>query len=93
MHKRDLSKSAYLIQAHCSVEKAARVAFVNLRILDVDEEFVLRGNVLAEAIKDDLAEGMIPFFVRICTLRYKENQHLNYISGVMHARNNIGLLV
>ncbi|OQR76186.1 aromatic-L-amino-acid decarboxylase-like [Tropilaelaps mercedesae] len=50
-------------EAHSCVEKAARIGFVKLRILDTDSSNRLRGNVLAKAIKEDKAAGLIPFFV------------------------------
>lgn len=50
-------------QAHSCVEKAAMIGFVKLRILDTDENFRLRGTVLANAIEEDRNAGFIPFFV------------------------------
>ncbi|UYV76904.1 Tdc2 [Cordylochernes scorpioides] len=50
-------------EAHSSVEKAAMIAFVNLRILDTDDKFQLRGATLAKAMADDRAKGLVPFFV------------------------------
>lgn len=50
-------------EAHSCVEKAAMIGFVKLRILDTDENFRLRGTVLANAIEEDRNAGFIPFFV------------------------------
>lgn len=40
-----------IFQAHSSVEKAAMIGFVKLRILDTDEKFQLRGATLAKAME------------------------------------------
>jgi len=53
-------------QAHSSVEKAAKIAGIgraNLRLVDVDEHFALRPDLLAAAIAADRAAGKLPFFV------------------------------
>jgi len=50
-------------EAHSCVEKAAMIAFVKLRILDPDEHLSLRGNTLAQAMEEDRALGLVPFFV------------------------------
>jgi len=50
-------------EAHSCVEKAAMIGFVKLRILEPDEECVLRGDILRAAIREDLEHGLHPFFV------------------------------
>jgi len=50
-------------EAHSCVEKAAMIAFVKLRILDPDENLSLRGATLAQAMEEDRAMGLVPFFV------------------------------
>ncbi|KAG8196572.1 hypothetical protein JTE90_003585 [Oedothorax gibbosus] len=50
-------------EAHSSVEKAAMIGFVKLRILDTDEKFQLRGETLAKAMEEDKNMGLTPFFV------------------------------
>lgn len=53
-------------QGHSSIEKAAMVAGIgrdNLRIIDVDEQFAMRPDRLAEQIEADLAQGLTPFYV------------------------------
>lgn len=50
-------------EAHSSVEKASKMALIQLRILDTDERGVLQGNTVAEAIKADLAKGLTPCMV------------------------------
>ena len=50
-------------QAHSSIEKAVRVAGLgqqNLRLIDVDETFAMRPEVLEARIEADLAEGLRP---------------------------------
>ncbi len=53
-------------QAHSSIEKAAMVAGIgmdNLRLLEVDERFAMRAEVLARQIQQDRQAGLVPFFV------------------------------
>jgi aromatic-L-amino-acid decarboxylase len=53
-------------QTHSSVEKAAMIAGIgraNLRIVEVDEHFALRPELLAEQIRRDRQEGLVPCFV------------------------------
>lgn len=53
-------------QAHSSVLKGMRVAgFADeqLRSIDVDENFAMRADLLAEAMAQDVADGLTPFFV------------------------------
>lgn len=52
--------------AHSSIEKgamAAGIARENVRLIDVDEEFRMRVDLLEAAIVADLAEGKVPFCV------------------------------
>ncbi|XP_015594458.1 tyrosine decarboxylase [Cephus cinctus] len=50
-------------ESHSCVEKAAMIGLVKLRVLEPDEKGSLRGNVLAEAIEEDVDNGLVPFFV------------------------------
>uniref|UniRef100_A0A8D8NBY8 Tyrosine decarboxylase n=6 Tax=Culex pipiens TaxID=7175 RepID=A0A8D8NBY8_CULPI len=50
-------------EAHSSIEKAAKMAIVKLRVLETDSRGVFRGNTLQEAIEKDLQAGLTPFFV------------------------------
>lgn len=50
-------------EAHSSVEKAAKMAIIKLRILDTDSHGCLRGDTLKAAIDKDLNDGLTPFFV------------------------------
>lgn len=53
-------------QTHSSVEKAVKIAGIgkrNLRLIGVDDQLAMRPDLLEEAILQDLAQGLIPFFV------------------------------
>ena len=50
-------------QAHSSVERAALLGGVKIRMLEPDEKFSLRGETLRKAIEEDKANGLIPFYV------------------------------
>lgn len=53
-------------QAHSSVEKAIKIAGIgrrNLRLVEVDANFRMRSQSLAEQIAQDRKAGLIPFFV------------------------------
>ena len=49
--------------AHSCVEKAAMISLARIRLLEVDESFSLRGDVLERAMREDIAHGLIPFYV------------------------------
>lgn len=48
-------------QCNCSVEKAARLAAVGIRLLSVDNDYSLRGETLQAAIEEDTKNGKFPF--------------------------------
>jgi len=53
-------------QTHSSVEKAVKIAGLgrqNLRLIDVDETFALRPDLLAEQVRKDRQAGLIPCYV------------------------------
>ena len=53
-------------QAHSSLEKAVKIAGLgrkNLRLIDVDENFAMRADLLLAQIQKDKAEGLVPCFV------------------------------
>ncbi|XP_074653816.1 aromatic-L-amino-acid decarboxylase-like [Tubulanus polymorphus] len=50
-------------QAHSSVVRAAMLGNVKMVSLPSDEENNLRGKELAEAVKKDIADGLIPFYL------------------------------
>ena len=52
--------------AHSSLEKSAMIAGIgreNLRSIDVDDNFAMRADVLAQRIEDDKRAGLTPCFV------------------------------
>ena len=54
------------MHTHSSVEKAIKIAGIgknNLRLIGVDENLAMRPDLLETAIKNDLQNGLIPFFV------------------------------
>lgn len=67
----DIHDSVYLPQlvcyasseAHSSVEKAAKMNLVKLRIIEPDSHDSLRGEALERAVERDVARGLTPFFV------------------------------
>nr|BBI36954.1 dopa decarboxylase [Etmopterus molleri] len=50
-------------QSHSSVERAGLIAAVKMRKLPTDEKFSLRGEVLKQAVEEDKALGLIPFYI------------------------------
>jgi len=53
-------------QAHSSIEKAVQIAGLgrtNLRLIDVDESFAMRPEVLARQLESDRRAGLVPCFV------------------------------
>lgn len=53
-------------QTHSSIEKGVKIAGIgknNLRLIEVDEKFAMRPDLLAWQIKKDREAGFIPFFV------------------------------
>ena len=48
------------------MERAALIGAVKIRLLETDEKFSLRGETLQKAVEKDRADGLIPFFVRVC---------------------------
>ncbi|XP_058799159.1 aromatic-L-amino-acid decarboxylase [Phymastichus coffea] len=50
-------------QAHSSVERASLLGGVQFRLLETDSKHQLRGETLAEAIREDKEKGLIPFYV------------------------------
>ena len=48
------------------MERAALIGAVKIRLLETDEKFSLRGEMLQKAVEKDRADGLIPFFVCFC---------------------------
>jgi aromatic-L-amino-acid decarboxylase len=53
-------------QTHSSIEKAVKIAGMgkkNLRLIEVDEQFAMRADLLSDQIRSDMEAGYIPCFV------------------------------
>ncbi|XP_067854783.1 aromatic-L-amino-acid decarboxylase [Heptranchias perlo] len=50
-------------QSHSSVERAGLIAGIKMRKLPTDEKFSLRGKALTQAMEEDKASGLIPFYL------------------------------
>lgn len=51
-------------QAHSSIEKGAHVAGIgHVRLIETDDDFAMRADLLADAIAQDTADGLTPVFV------------------------------
>lgn len=62
-----------LAQAHSSVERAGLLGGVQFRLLDTDSKHQLRGETLADAIREDKEKGLIPFYVRVQLFSFSQN--------------------
>ncbi|XP_036183120.1 aromatic-L-amino-acid decarboxylase isoform X2 [Myotis myotis] len=49
-------------QAHCSVERAALIGGVKFKAIPSDGKFAMRASALQEALQQDKAAGLVPFF-------------------------------
>lgn len=67
--------------AHSSVEKAAKMAVVKLRILDTDANGCFRGETLRAALERDVEAGLTPFFV-VATLGTTGACAFDYINEI-----------
>lgn len=79
-------------QAHSSVERAGLLGGVKFRLLEVDSKNKLRGETLAEAIRKDKDQGLIPFYV-VGTLGTTNSCAFDRVDeiGVVANRENIWL--
>lgn len=53
-------------QAHSSLEKGIKIAGIgreNLRLIEVDDQFAMRPDLLSQQIERDRQAGLVPFFV------------------------------
>ncbi|XP_075068740.1 aromatic-L-amino-acid decarboxylase [Mixophyes fleayi] len=50
-------------QAHSSVQRAGLISGVRMKMIKTDENFVVGGSALKEALEKDKANGLIPVFV------------------------------
>ncbi|CAO2640673.1 Aromatic-L-amino-acid decarboxylase [Lemmus lemmus] len=57
-------------QAHSSVERAGLIGGVKLRAIPSDGNFSMRASALQEALEQDKAAGLIPFFVSSMLVGY-----------------------
>ena len=71
------------------MEKAGMIAMVKMRLLDTDDSYALRGSTLDAAMIDDRSNGLIPFFVSLCTGRIKSElskfRHNTHNTKRLHA--------
>lgn len=49
--------------SHPTIAKIAEVAMIQVRLLETDDKYRLRGETLRRAMKEDRDKGVIPFFV------------------------------
>ncbi|XP_069685866.1 aromatic-L-amino-acid decarboxylase-like [Periplaneta americana] len=49
--------------AHSALPKAADLTVVQYRALETDDNFSMRGDTLEKQMKEDIAEGLVPFYV------------------------------
>uniref|UniRef100_A0A5K3F3A3 Aromatic-L-amino-acid decarboxylase n=1 Tax=Mesocestoides corti TaxID=53468 RepID=A0A5K3F3A3_MESCO len=49
-------------QAHSSVERAALLNLLPIRSLPVNEKYELTGEILEKAVKEDISNGLVPFY-------------------------------
>lgn len=53
-----------LSKSHSSVERAALIGGVKMRMVPSDSSYALRGDALKKMVDEDKAAGLIPFYVR-----------------------------
>ena len=85
------------VQAHSSIEKAVKIAGVGrdkLRLINVDDNFAMHVDRLAQEIDNDLRAGHLPFFVgaTVGTTSSNAIDHLPEI-GQLCRKNNLWLHV
>lgn len=49
------------IHSNSAIEKSGLLAAIKMRLIDADEDSILRGEAVEQAIKDDIEAGLIPF--------------------------------
>lgn len=74
------------LDAHFMTERTALYLSLTLRQLDVDEHYSVRGPTLQRAVEEDLARGLLPFFVcsSLGTTNSCACDNLDEISAVAH---------
>ncbi|KAG8190587.1 hypothetical protein JTE90_014063 [Oedothorax gibbosus] len=73
-------------QSHSSVERAALLGAVQIRLLPTDAHLSLRGDALAKAIKEDRDKGLIPFIV-VATLGTTNTCAFDNLKEIGHVCN------
>ncbi|GFO16797.1 Aromatic-l-amino-acid decarboxylase [Plakobranchus ocellatus] len=53
-------------EAHSCIERSALIGLVTIRILQTDENGSISGATLEAAVKEDIAKGLIPFYMGAC---------------------------
>jgi aromatic-L-amino-acid decarboxylase len=84
-------------QAHSSIEKAVKIAGIgrqNLRLIEVDDHFAMRPELLARGMEEDRQAGRRPFFVA-ATVGTTSSNGLDPLGdiGRICAENNVWLHV
>ncbi len=84
-------------QAHSSIEKGVKIAGIgrqHLRLIEVDDKFAMRSDLLVSQIAEDREAGLIPFFVA-ATVGTTSSNGLDPIAeiGRICGENNIWLHV
>jgi aromatic-L-amino-acid decarboxylase len=84
-------------QAHSSIEKAVKIAGLgrqNLRLIDVDDRWAMRPDLLAAQIGEDRQAGRVPFFA-VATVGTTSSNGLDPLPeiGIICNDNNIWLHV
>jgi glutamate/tyrosine decarboxylase-like PLP-dependent enzyme len=51
------------IHSNSAIEKSGLLAAIKMRLLDADENSVMRGETVEKAIEADIEAGLIPFIV------------------------------
>ncbi|KAI8611581.1 pyridoxal phosphate-dependent transferase [Chytriomyces sp. MP71] len=80
-------------QTHSATKKGAMIANVRFRALDVDTvDFSLSGETVAQAIQEDLARGLIPFYIT-ATIGTTSSGALDDLPGIVRAAAPHGVWV
>lgn len=76
-------------QAHSSIERAALLANMKMRVLDTDSRYSLRGDKLSECVQQDKAQGLVPCFIvaTLGTTNVCSFDHLRELGEVARQEN------
>ena len=53
-------------ESHSCVQKAAFLSLCNIHLLEPNENRIVTGYILEKRVKEDIANGLIPFFISCC---------------------------